>query len=52
MRKTWKKWAITFLTGATLLQTPSCVETSTVITAIATTVSAGGVLYIVGRIID
>ncbi len=38
--------------GAVLLQTTACTEFATSVTAIATTVSAGGVIYIVSRILD
>jgi hypothetical protein len=52
MRKaSWKKWAVAVASGSVLLQTPGCAETAAVITSLSSLVTAGGVWYIVGRII-
>lgn len=48
----WHRWMVAVASGAVLLQTTACVEFSSTLTAIATTVSAGGVLYIVSRILN
>lgn len=47
-RKTWKTLLLGISSGAVLLQTASCAAT---LTALSTTISAGGVLYIIARII-
>jgi hypothetical protein len=53
MRKiAWKQLALSLLSGSILLQTASCVEFSTGLTAIATSVTAGGVIYLVYRIVQ
>jgi hypothetical protein len=46
------KWAAVIASGAMLLQAASCAETASVVTGIATTVTAGGVIYIITRIMD
>ncbi|MEP0845289.1 MAG: hypothetical protein HRF50_00550 [Phycisphaerae bacterium] len=46
------KWVAAIASGAVLLQTTACTEVASAITAIATTVSAGGVIYIVSRIVN
>ncbi len=54
MRQTtrWKKWIVGLVAGATLLQTPTCVDTANVVTSVATTTTAVGVLYLVRQVID
>jgi hypothetical protein len=52
MRKLpWRKWAVMLTSGATLLQVTGCAEVSVVITAVATSVTAGGVIYLISRIL-
>lgn len=46
----WKSWAVLFMSGSMLFQTPSCVETAAVITSAASALSAGGIIYLVTRI--
>jgi hypothetical protein len=53
MRKLeWKKLALALLSGTILFQAPGCVEMATVVTAISSALTAGGVLYLVRRVID
>jgi hypothetical protein len=47
----WKRTLLLLTSGAMLLQAPGCAETAVVVTSIATTVSAAGVVYIVARIL-
>ncbi len=51
--KLWKR-LIVFgaLGGSFLFQTPTCTQRATVSTAISSAITAGGVLYIVDRIIN
>lgn len=51
-RFAWQRLLVALATGAVVFQTSSCVEVSTGVTAAATTVTAGGVLYIVFRILN
>ncbi len=48
----WCRWAVTIASGAFLMQTSACVELSTSVTAVATTVGAGGILFIVREILS
>ena len=51
--KRWKKlFAFGLLGGAILLQTPACAEQAAVVTAVTSTITAGGVLYLVGRVLN
>ncbi|MFH1746259.1 MAG: hypothetical protein ABIG44_04370 [Planctomycetota bacterium] len=53
MRKhAWKMWALAMASGAVLLQTPACVETATIVTSVAQVITAGGVVYIVSRVME
>ncbi len=48
----WKKMlAIGALSGAVLFQTPACTDAAQIITAGASVVTAGGVMYLVDRVI-
>jgi hypothetical protein len=52
-RKAWKKLlTVGLLGGAILLQTPACVEQAAVVTAVTSTITAGGVLYLVSRVFN
>ncbi len=48
----WNKLAAVLACGAMLLQVPACTDAATVITSIATSITAGGVIYIITRIMD
>jgi hypothetical protein len=48
----WKRMALAVLSGTILFQTPGCAEASLGITAIATTVTAGGVIYLIRKVLD
>ena len=50
--RNWQKWAAVLACGAALLQVPSCTDAATVVTSIASTVTAGGVIYIIARIME
>lgn len=52
MRNKMKRWAVMVLSGSMLLQTGGCAEISTVVTGIATSITAGGVIYLVARIFE
>ncbi len=47
-----KRLALAVLSGTILLQAPGCAETAAVITAAASSVSAGGILYLLRKVID
>ncbi|MFQ5805563.1 MAG: hypothetical protein ACE5I3_03825 [Phycisphaerae bacterium] len=52
-RNTWKKLlAVGVLGGAFLFQTPTCTERAVWVTAVSSAATAGGVLYLVGRIVN
>lgn len=48
----WKRFALTFLSGAILFQAPACAETALFVTTLSSVVTAGGVVYLVGRVLD
>jgi len=50
--KIWKKLALATFGGAMLLQVPGCTETAINVTALMSTITAGGVMYLVGRVLD
>jgi hypothetical protein len=52
IKRSWNKWAALLVGSGLLLQTPACTETATVISTVAQVISAGGVLYIVSRIMQ
>jgi hypothetical protein len=52
-RNGWRKLlAVGLLSGSFLFQTPTCTERAAVITALNSAITAGGVLYIVDRIVN
>lgn len=53
MKKMWKKMlAVGLIGGAIMFQTPTCTQsTAELITAGASLVTAGGVLYLVDRVV-
>lgn len=50
-KRTWITWAAILSSGA-LFQTNACTQTASVVTATASAVTAGSVIYIVTRIIE
>jgi len=52
-KKIWKKiLAVGLIGGACLFQAPTCSEQAATITAISSAVTAGGVLFIVDRVLN
>lgn len=47
----WLRLSAALVSGAVLLQTSACADLSNGVTAVASTVTAGGVLYIVRQIL-
>lgn len=48
----WKRLALTMLGGAMLFQTPGCLDAAIYVTSLASVVTAGGVVYLVWRVVD
>jgi hypothetical protein len=48
----WKRLALALLSGTILFQTPGCTEAALAITTIATSVTAGGVIYLIVKVLD
>ncbi len=52
-RSVWKKLlAVGVLGGSFLFQTSACTERAALVTAFSSAITAGGVLYIVDRVIN
>jgi hypothetical protein len=52
-RNVWKKLlAVGLIGGSFLFQAPTCTERAAVITAFSSVITAGGLLYIVDRVIN
>ncbi len=51
-KRSWNMWAVLMASGALLMQTPACVETAAIVSSVAQVITAGGVLYIVGRVME
>ena len=47
-----KRLALAVLSGAVLFQTPGCVETALGLSTLGTLVTAGGVLYLIRKVLD
>lgn len=47
-----KKWAILMASGAMMAQAPGCTEQAVVIASFAQVITAGGVIYLVGRVLE
>lgn len=47
-----KAWMLALLGGATLLQAPACTDVAIWLASASSVVTAGGVLYLVRRVID
>lgn len=53
MRKgNWKKYLLALCSGSMMLQMPGCTEVFSVITGVATSVTAGGVIYLITRVLE
>lgn len=52
MRPSWRRWFVTVLSGGMLFQAPGCVEAASVVTAVSATIGAGGILYLVSRVLN
>jgi hypothetical protein len=50
--RNWHKWAAVIACGAMLLQIPSCADAAAAATAASSVVTAGGVIYIISRIMQ
>jgi hypothetical protein len=48
----WKQLSLMLFSGAILLQVPACAETAYYLSTLANVVTAGGVVYLVTRVID
>jgi hypothetical protein len=49
----WKKLlAVGLIGGSFLFQAPTCVDRAQIVTAVSSVVTAGGVLYLVDRVIN
>ena len=53
MKRLWKKLlAMGVVGGALLFQAPTCADQAAAWTAVTSTVTAGGVLYLVNRVVN
>ncbi len=48
----WKRVMLAVASGAVLLQAPGCTETALYVSTLASSITAGGVLYLVTRVMD
>lgn len=51
-RLSWLKWAATLAAGATMLQANGCVDGTDFLTSTASVLTAGGVLFLVFRVLS
>jgi hypothetical protein len=47
-----KKWALACASGAVLLQVPGCTEAAVIVTGWASAITAGGVLFLIRKIME
>lgn len=47
-----KKWGVLLLSGSVLLQTSGCLETAALITSTSSLATAGGVFYLIFRVLQ
>lgn len=47
----FKRFMLQFLSGAVMLQTSGCTQVGTFVTTLASVVTAGGVIFIVSKVI-
>ncbi len=52
MRIRWYRWATLLSGAALLLQVPACTDAAVIVTSIASVFSAGGVLFLVSRVLE
>ncbi len=52
MRNSLKRWTLAVLSGSVLMQVPGCTETAIAVTTVASVLTAGGVLFLVRRVIE
>lgn len=50
--KRWKKFALLLVSGSVLLQVTACTQTAFYLSSLSSLVTAGGVLYLVDRVMD
>lgn len=48
----WKRLSLALLTGSVLLQAPACGDFAAAIVTISSAVTAGGVVYLVARVMS
>jgi hypothetical protein len=48
----WKRLVLTMLSGAVLFQAPGCEQAAIGLSTLASLVTAGGVIYLVTKVID
>jgi hypothetical protein len=48
----WRKWTLMLASGSMLLQVPGCTETATILTAVFTGLSAGGLFYLIRKVME
>lgn len=51
-RKLLKSLLLVSVSGAVMFQAGSCADVATGVTAVATTVTAGGVIYLIFRVLE
>ena len=52
-RSVWKKLlAVGVLGGSFLFQAPTCTDQAALVTAVSSAITAGGVLYLVDRVVN
>lgn len=52
MRHHLKKFSFAMLSGLVLFQVPACADAALAVTTLSSAVTAGGVVYLVYRVID
>ncbi len=53
MRKNyWHKMALVLMSGTILLQLPSCTDTAIYVSSVAQVVTAGGVLFLIRKVLS
>lgn len=52
LKRSWSKWAYLLLGGATLLAAPTCAQVTSEVANLAEIVTAGGVIYLVTRVLE
>ena len=53
MRKSnWKSWLLSAVGCGVLFQAPTCTDAFQVVTSVSSIVTAGGVIYLVSRVLE